>query len=615
MIRRSVKNSLRPFFFWGGRVWLGVPILLAVLVFIIGFWRADKSVHNALRLAVLDATAAVGHQFRTYQALEAQPEFDARTVLLLTRQEVNQAQDAPGSPVRLSLQSIAVNENLLYDARLRRIVQYDITPTIGLKGFFGKLGLNRPVRHVDQELATGWKLRAVITGGDYLRAQARQLAISGFISFAILTYFVVPRFYRKMLDLRHYEALVDKLLNVRRDIKSENDFIARVPALVRESLDLDTVAIYWVGREALVSRGSSSAEPDSDAEKPNTEVLIPLNSDRAEAVAVRTKLTILLRHRRRGNPVRARRSSLRPAHSIAVPIHDPAQGGVVGVLSAWRIDGLQPHNTTELESVARLLLVLVEHVRSTLRLEETYRAMIGQSRQAALGAVTSILAHNLKSPLVGLAVFTSQLAEKWSAWEREKVDTQLRQIVKTADHCSALIDRIRRYQTLGEEKSEKPVDLMEVLVRICDFFDLYFEGHQIQLERYFEAGFQPYVAIDELDLQQVITNLFTNADEAFRDAKRQGPGCVVQLHVTRTASGVLIRVADNGPGVPPDDQARIFRGFTTKDEGTGAGLPYCLNVITRAGGTLEYEPEHTPGASFRITLPTKRGLTWNQWEF
>jgi signal transduction histidine kinase len=86
---------------------------------------------------------------------------------------------------------------------------------------------------------------------------------------------------------------------------------------------------------------------------------------------------------------------------------------------------------------------------------------------------------------------------------------------------------------------------------------------------------------------------------------------VENAHITITTqvsgSYVLVRVEDNGPGIPFDIQARIFEPFfTTKKHGTGLGLSICHEVVTQHGGTVTIESELGRGTAFVVSLPVWR---------
>jgi len=107
-------------------------------------------------------------------------------------------------------------------------------------------------------------------------------------------------------------------------------------------------------------------------------------------------------------------------------------------------------------------------------------------------------------------------------------------------------------------------------------------------------------------LRQVLFNLAQNALEA------SPAGGTVTLRAARTAGEVLVTVEDQGEGIPPTLQERIFEaGFTTKQDadmsGLGLGLAACRNIMASSGGSLDFQSNPGgQGVQFRIRLPEFR---------
>jgi signal transduction histidine kinase len=118
----------------------------------------------------------------------------------------------------------------------------------------------------------------------------------------------------------------------------------------------------------------------------------------------------------------------------------------------------------------------------------------------------------------------------------------------------------------------------------------------LSLEELPETTFQPG------QLNQLWHNLLQNAIDAVGARGR----VTVRSRVDRGA--VEVSVADDGPGVPEADRARLFEPFfTTKEvgKGTGLGLATCYQIVERHGGTIALDAEHRPGARFVVRLPVR----------
>ena len=110
-----------------------------------------------------------------------------------------------------------------------------------------------------------------------------------------------------------------------------------------------------------------------------------------------------------------------------------------------------------------------------------------------------------------------------------------------------------------------------------------------------------FVTGQRLHLLQVALNMIQNAEQALTP-RRSGR---IRVEVVADGEHVVLRVSDDGPGVPPADAERIFQPFVTtspRPESTGLGLPVSREIAEAHRGSLELEPSET-GASFRLRVP------------
>lgn len=115
----------------------------------------------------------------------------------------------------------------------------------------------------------------------------------------------------------------------------------------------------------------------------------------------------------------------------------------------------------------------------------------------------------------------------------------------------------------------------------------------------------PPVQGDRVQLQQVMLNLIVNAIEAMTSIEEAARELVVSAE-SSAAEGLLVAVADSGPGIGREDRERVFESFvTTKEGGVGIGLSICRSIIEGHGGRLWADAQQPCGAVFRFTLPVK----------
>jgi signal transduction histidine kinase len=108
----------------------------------------------------------------------------------------------------------------------------------------------------------------------------------------------------------------------------------------------------------------------------------------------------------------------------------------------------------------------------------------------------------------------------------------------------------------------------------------------------------PQVGLDEAQIRQVLINLLKNAREAV------GSGGHVRLAVSAANGGVVLRVADDGPGIPKGEREHIFEVFhTTKKHGSGLGLALSQQIVVAHGGSIRCRGGDEGGAVFELWFP------------
>jgi len=225
----------------------------------------------------------------------------------------------------------------------------------------------------------------------------------------------------------------------------------------------------------------------------------------------------------------------------------------------------------------------------------------------------STVTHELRTPLTSIRAFSEMLQDdpRIDLAERSRF---LGIIVGETERLSRLINQILDLAKLESGRAEwtsVAVDLGQVIREACaSLSQLYKEkGVALTLEI---AEPLPTVMADRDRLMQVMINLLSNAVKFV--APRTGR---VKVGASGTASGVRVSVADNGPGIRPEERETIFEKFrqggqdvlTDKPQGTGLGLPISRQIVEYFGGNLWLEPprEQGDGANFVFTLPLPPG--------
>ncbi|HEX4781371.1 MAG TPA: sensor histidine kinase [Usitatibacter sp.] len=224
------------------------------------------------------------------------------------------------------------------------------------------------------------------------------------------------------------------------------------------------------------------------------------------------------------------------------------------------------------------------------------------ARLSTVGALTASIAHEINQPM-GAILSNAEAAEMMLDQGTLETAT-LREIladIRTEDlRASEVIQRLRKL--LGEREST-PVamdvnrEVAEALRHLA--FDAARRG--VMLTPVFSSEV-PAILGDPVQVQQVIINLVVNAMDAVgQEPERQRE---VWIETRAVAGGAQAIVADRGPGLAPQDEARLFHSnFTSKKDGMGFGLSIVRTITEMHGGSVGHEPNVPHGSIFRVTFP------------
>ena len=283
---------------------------------------------------------------------------------------------------------------------------------------------------------------------------------------------------------------------------------------------------------------------------------------------------------------------------LAVPLALDARP--LGLLALGpRRDG-KPYGAADIESVAALgrhLALLAERVQAGALLDESRRMLQQATRLSTVGTLAAELAHEIRNPLVAVQTFLQILPERL---DDPEVTVDLRGVALTE------LQRVARLlnELLGMARASvatfAATDLEAVVEEVVRFLQVSARKKDVGLERHGDR--LPTGAADASRLKQALVNLVLNAIQA------SPTGTTV---VVTTLNGVdagrpfvEITVRDEGPGIPEDQRDAVFHPFfTTKDSGTGLGLPVTRQIVADHGGTIGVEGAPGEGARFVVRIP------------
>jgi PAS domain S-box-containing protein len=238
-------------------------------------------------------------------------------------------------------------------------------------------------------------------------------------------------------------------------------------------------------------------------------------------------------------------------------------------------------------------------VRAQEELRLAQERLARASQAASLAELSASIAHEVNQPLAAV-VANSHACQRWLTAEPpniERAHRTVERIIRDANGAADVVSRIRALfrQSLETRSSTA---LGSVFAEVRDLMAEEAARRSVRMDVEVESGL-PTVAVDRVQVQQVLINLIRNGMEAM-DAVASDR--VLRVYVRRVAEVVQTEISDRGRGVERPE--RVFEPFfTTKEHGMGMGLAICRSIIESHGGRLWSEKNDQPGATFIFTLP------------
>src|SRR5712692_3791381 len=236
------------------------------------------------------------------------------------------------------------------------------------------------------------------------------------------------------------------------------------------------------------------------------------------------------------------------------------------------------------------------------RLRQVQADLAHLSRVTTMSELTASLAHEIRQP-ISAAVTNAKTCLRWLGRDAPDVPEACEaasRIVKDVTRAADIIGSISLLFKKGALQREL-VDVNDLIREMIVLLRSEANRYSISIRTEL-AEHLPRVMGDRVQLQQVFMNLMLNGIDAMKDTT----GASALTIKSETADGqVLISVSDTGVGFPQEQADQIFKAFfTTKDNGTGMGLPISRSIIESHGGRLWAAGASGQGATFQFTLPT-----------
>ncbi|KJR43653.1 PAS/PAC sensor signal transduction histidine kinase [Candidatus Magnetoovum chiemensis] len=254
----------------------------------------------------------------------------------------------------------------------------------------------------------------------------------------------------------------------------------------------------------------------------------------------------------------------------------------------------------EIEELNKALEIRVDEEVKKSR--EKDLIMMHQSRQASMGEMIGHIAHQWRQPLNALQILLYNIKDSFEEKEQDEdtIETLFEQGSKIINKMSTTIDDFRNFFKPSKEKEVFNVN--STVKSSLSLIAATFKNHDITVETYENDNISTYGFINEYS--QVILNILNNSKDAIVENKTRG---LITLTIMRESDWAVVKIKDNGCGIPEDIVANVFDPyFTTKGEGKGTGIGlYMSKVIIEEhmSGKIKVQNNLPKGVEFIIITP------------
>ncbi len=243
---------------------------------------------------------------------------------------------------------------------------------------------------------------------------------------------------------------------------------------------------------------------------------------------------------------------------------------------------------------------ILRDITEKKKLEER---LLQTERLATIGRMSAKVAHEIRNPLSSISLNTELLEEEIGSYK--EVDAQeakslLRSISKELDRLTEITDDYLRFAKLPTPRL-KELTVNRMVSDLLSMLEIEMQDSGVSIEKRL-APKLPKVKVDQQQLRRALLNMLKNSLEAMPD------GGTISVATEADSDCVRISIEDTGTGIDEMHMDRIFTPFfSTKEMGTGLGLPLAQQIVAEHGGEIKCASKLGEGAVFVISLPIAGG--------
>lgn len=262
----------------------------------------------------------------------------------------------------------------------------------------------------------------------------------------------------------------------------------------------------------------------------------------------------------------------------------------------------QQNDEIEWEKNDEIGALVKEYNKMVRKLEVSAARLAKSEREGAWREMARQVAHEIKNPLTPMKLsiqYLQRAIDNDAPNVKQLAHNVAYTLVEQIEHLANIASDFSAFSRIDEANSEVLL-LNEVLHSLKDLY----QSHENCYIHFTPPGRAYYIFADKTQMNRLFTNLLQNAVQAVPEG-REGH---VTIAMEQAEDGwVVVSVEDNGEGIPPEIQPKIFvPNFTTKNSGTGLGLAMCKNIVEQARGEIWFETQLTVGTTFYVRLPLEK---------
>ncbi len=234
-------------------------------------------------------------------------------------------------------------------------------------------------------------------------------------------------------------------------------------------------------------------------------------------------------------------------------------------------------------------------------LKSTRSQLIQSAKMALLGELETSVVHELNQPLFSISLHAEHLLTHLEKKKFEQLQPGLEEILSQVERASAIIEHLRVFGREASTLEHGLANINEIAENALLLVNKQLTTNGVQVIKEFSDSL-PAIHCNAIQMEQVISNLLVNANDAMQDVSSKKITIISRHHNNQT----ILEIQDTGIGIPEANLDRVFHPFfTTKapGKGMGLGLPISYNIIETHHGQLKVFSKEGHGTTFCIELP------------